>query len=250
MKLRILSYNIHKGFTIGNTDFILEQIRHALRELNADVLFLQEVLGDHQDSKCKIPDWQTAIQFEYLADSVWSHFAYGKNAVYPEGHHGNAILSKFPIIDWTNHVISTNRFEQRGLLKTKIMIPETGQEILLANTHLDLTQRGRDIQTEMLVKHMAPEKDLPWVLVGDFNDWNKKVSPRIEAKLGAKEVFKDLHGKYPRTFPSFMPTLSLDRVFLHKMKPISAVALRDRHWKKLSDHLPLLVEIEVPEDEV
>lgn len=247
MKLRILSYNIHKGFTIGNRDFILEQIRLALREMNADILFLQEVLGDHQDKKCRIPDWKTAVQFEYLADTVWPHFAYGKNAVYPEGHHGNAILSKYPIMDWTNHVISTNRYEHRGLLKAKIQIPETGQEIVLANAHLNLLQGGRDLQADMIIKHMKTDEGLPWVLVGDFNDWNKKVSPRIEHHLGAKEVFKFLHGKYPPTFPSFMPTLSLDRIFVHSLTPITAIALTDSHWKNLSDHLPLYVEIDLPE---
>ncbi len=245
MKLRILSYNIHKGFTITNRDFILEEMRLALREMNADILFLQEVLGNHDDKKCKIPNWATAIQFEYLADTVWPHFAYGKNAIYPEGHHGNAILSKFPIVDWSNHVISTNRFEHRGLLKARIQIPQTGQEILLANTHLDLTQKGRNLQTKMLIQHLNRDRDLPWILVGDFNDWNKKVSPVIESELGAKEVFKSLHGRYPATFPSFRPLLSLDRIFTHKLTPLSAVALKDGHWKTLSDHLPLYVEIDL-----
>lgn len=245
MKIRILSYNIHKGFTITNSDFILDDIRKALRELNADILFLQEVLGHHDDHRCKIPDWETAIQFEYLADSVWPHFAYGKNAIYPEGHHGNAILSKFPIVDWSNHVISTNRFEHRGLLKAKVQIPGTDKEMLLANTHLDLTQRGRDQQAGVLIEHMSAEEKLPWVLVGDFNDWNKKVSPRLEKGLSAVEAFKHLHGKYPPTFPSMLPVLSLDRIFLHKATPVSATALKESHWKKLSDHLPLLVEIDV-----
>jgi endonuclease/exonuclease/phosphatase family metal-dependent hydrolase len=245
MILKILSYNIHKGFTIGNRDFILEQIRLALRETNADILFLQEILGDHQDKKCKIPDWKTAIQFEYIADSVWSHFAYGKNAIYPEGHHGNAILSKFPIVEWQNQTISTNRFEQRGFLKTKIMIPEAEKEIILCNTHLNLTQRGRDKQVEMIIKNLSKHKDSEWMLVGDFNDWNKKLSPRIETALDAKEVFKTLHGKYPPTFPSFMPILSLDRFFVHNMNPIKAICLKDSHWKSLSDHLPLYVEIEI-----
>ncbi len=245
MKLKILSYNIHKGFTIGNRDFILEQIRLAMRETDADILFLQEVLGDHEDKKCRIPDWKTAIQFEYIADTVWPHFAYGKNAVYPAGHHGNAILSKFPIIEWQNFSISTNRFEHRGLLKTRIMIPELEKEILLCNTHLDLTQAGRDLQVEMLMKHMLPEKDIPWVLVGDFNDWNKKISPKIEKSLNAQEVFCSLHGKYPATFPSFLPLISLDRIFVHKLTPIKAVALKESHWKNLSDHLPLYVEIDL-----
>jgi len=245
MKIRILSYNIHKGFTIGNTDFILKQIRTAMREVNADVLFLQEVLGDHQDSRCSIPDWTTAIQFEYLADSVWPHFAYGKNAIYAEGHHGNAILSKFPIVDWSNQTISTNRFEQRGFLKARVQIPQLEKEIILANTHLDLTQSGRNQQAGMIIDDLKKEAETPWVLIGDFNDWNKKVSPRIEKELNAKEAFKFLHGKYPLTFPSFMPMLSLDRVFLNKITPIHAVTLKDGHWKKLSDHLPLYVELEI-----
>lgn len=247
MKLRILSYNIHKGFTIGNRDFILEQIKLALREMNADVLFLQEVVGDHSHTTRRIPDWKTAIQFEYIADAVWPHFAYGKNAVYPEGHHGNAILSKFPIIDWTNHVISTNRFEHRGLLKAKIQLPDSGQEIVLANAHLDLFQKGRNLQAEMIVNHMRSDNELPWILVGDFNDWNKKISPKIESQLGAKEVFRFLHGYYPATFPSFKPVLSLDRVFAHGMTPVIAEALTDSHWKNLSDHLPLYVELDLPD---
>jgi endonuclease/exonuclease/phosphatase family metal-dependent hydrolase len=245
MKLKILSYNIHKGFTITNKDFILDGIRQVLREIDADVLFLQEVLGDHQLHK--IPEWQTAIQFEYLADTVWPHFAYGKNAVYQEGHHGNAILSKYPIIDWSNHVISTNRLEQRGLLKARIQIPSSGQELVLANTHLDLTQKGRNKQADMLIRHMLQEGDFPWVLVGDFNDWNKRISPMLESQLNAVEVFRGLHGDYPRTFPSFMPMLSLDRVFVHKLRPVSAVALKGTKWKKLSDHLPLYVELDLAE---
>lgn len=245
MKIRILSYNIHKGFTIGNTDFILQQIRNAMREVNADVLFLQEVLGDHNDSRCRIPDWETAIQFEYLADTTWPHFAYGKNAIYSEGHHGNAILSKFPIVDWTNRLISTNRFEQRGLLKARVMIPQLEREIILANTHLDLTQGGRDQQAGMIIDDMRKDAEIPWILLGDFNDWNKKVAKKIESELGVSEAFKTLHGKYPPTFPSILPVLSLDRVFLNKMKVIKAITLKDGHWKKLSDHLPLYVEIEI-----
>lgn len=244
MKLKILSYNIHKGFTIRNSEFILDQIRHAMREVNADILFLQEVLGDH--TVHKIPEWETAKQFEYLADSMWPHFAYGKNAVYQEGHHGNAILSKYPIVEWSNHVISTNRLEQRGLLKCKIEIPGAEKQVVLANTHLDLTQQGRNKQADMLIRHMLQESDYPWVLVGDFNDWNKKISPMIERQLGSKEVFKLMHGDYPRTFPSFFPMLSLDRIFLHKLQCTSAVALTGKHWKKLSDHIPLYVEIEFP----
>lgn len=245
MRLKILSYNIHKGFTTWNRDFVLGRIRTALRETDADVLFLQEVLGQHNRMIKHLPESETRMQFEYLADSVWTHFAYGKNAVYAEGHHGNAILSKFPILNWSNQTISDDRSEPRGLLKASIHVhPE--QEIVLANTHLDLTQRGRNDQTKVLIKDMQNERS-PWVLVGDFNDWNKKISSQIEGQLEAVEAFKFLHGNYPPTFPSFLPFLSLDRVFLHRMTPIVAEALKDATWKRLSDHLPLYVEVEIPE---
>jgi endonuclease/exonuclease/phosphatase family metal-dependent hydrolase len=92
---------------------------------------------------------------------------------------------------------------------------------------------------------MKDEKECPWILVGDFNDWNKKITSRIENALSSKEVFKALHGKCPRTFPSFLPTLSLDRIFIHKLAAIKAVALREAHWRNLSDHLPLYVEIDL-----
>ena len=245
MKIRILSYNIHKGFNIGNNSFILQEIRHAIRDVNADILFLQEVIGDHEHIKHKIPDWKTAIQFEYLADTVWSHFAYGKNAIYAEGHHGNAILSKFPIIEWSNQDISTNKFEQRGYLKAKIQIPDTGNELILANTHLNLTQAGRNKQADLIIKDLKEVTETPWVLVGDFNDWNKKIASKIWNNLHAHEAFHFLHGNFPKTFPSFFPTLSLDRFFFKGVKVLNAHTLEAGYWKKLSDHLPLLVEIEI-----
>jgi endonuclease/exonuclease/phosphatase family metal-dependent hydrolase len=245
MKIRILSYNIHKGFNIGNNSFILQEIRHAIRDVNADILFLQEVIGDHEHIKHKIPDWKTAIQFEYLADTVWSHFAYGKNAIYAEGHHGNAILSKFPIVDWSNQDISTNQFEQRGYLKAKIQIPEKGLELILANTHLNLTQAGRNKQADLIIKDLKEVSETPWILVGDFNDWNKKIASKIWNHLHAQEAFHFLHGNFPKTFPSFFPTLSLDRFFFKGVKVVSAHTLDQGYWKKLSDHLPLLVEIEI-----
>jgi endonuclease/exonuclease/phosphatase family metal-dependent hydrolase len=43
-----------------------------------------------------------------------------------------------------------------------------------------------------------------------------------------------------------MPMLSLDRIFVHKIVPIKATALAGKNWRKLSDHLPLLVEIDLP----
>src|SRR5690349_17254196 len=97
IRLRVLSYNIHKGFGPGNIKFILKKIKEALRSIHPDLVFLQEVLGHHEIHQKNIKGWPEQSQFEFLAHELWPHFAYGRNAVYTNGHHGNAILSKHPI---------------------------------------------------------------------------------------------------------------------------------------------------------
>jgi len=91
--IKILTYNIHKGFSSSNLRFILHDIKKSLQLVDADVLLLQEIHGERIISNNRFDDWPNNRQFEFLADQVWSHHAYGKNAIYKSGHHGNAILS-------------------------------------------------------------------------------------------------------------------------------------------------------------
>ena len=91
--LRIATFNIHKGVTSFNARMVLHEQRELIRRLQADIVFLQEVRGQHPRHR----NLYQGAQHEYLADSFWQDHAYGKNAVYPAGHHGNALLSKYPI---------------------------------------------------------------------------------------------------------------------------------------------------------
>ena len=100
--LKVLTYNIHKGFSATNLRFILHEIKQSLRHVDADIVFLQEVHGERKISNNRFDNWPNSRQFEYLADQVWHHYAYGKNAIYKSGHHGNAILSKYPFLEWEN----------------------------------------------------------------------------------------------------------------------------------------------------
>lgn len=111
--IKVLSYNIHKGLGVGNRAFTLPHIRDALRGLQPDILFLQEVLGQHDKHASRFLGWPTLPQSDFLAEGAWPHAAYGKNAIYSHGHHGNAILSKYPIVEFENIDISTNAFESR-----------------------------------------------------------------------------------------------------------------------------------------
>ena len=103
---KVLTVNIHKGFTFFNRKFILNELREAVRSVGADVVFLQEVTGSHLKHAEKFDNYTDAPHYEFLADSIWPQFAYGRNAVYTNGHHGNALLSKFPIVRFENLDVS------------------------------------------------------------------------------------------------------------------------------------------------
>lgn len=252
MKLRILSYNIHKGFSLFNKQFTLPKIREFLRELQPDIVLLQEVVGLNSKHQLSIPEWPQTSQSDFLGEQHWPHTVYGKNAIFQEGrhhrHHGNAILSKYPILHSTNEDISNNRWERRGLLHAQIQIP--GQSpVHIFNVHLDLTQQGRNNQLQKIIDQGLARIPLqhPLILAGDFNDWRKKARKNLEAGLHLKEAFHEQDQNHALTFPSFRPTLSLDRVFFRGLKLSSAQRILTSHVIPLSDHVPLLVELEVPE---
>lgn len=81
--LKVLTYNIHKGVCFFTRKQVIEAIKKVIHEVNADLVFLQEVRGDSVEELQDIDGaGDFGSQLEFLADSVWPHFAYGKNAVY------------------------------------------------------------------------------------------------------------------------------------------------------------------------
>ena len=136
--LAVATYNIHKGFSHFNQRMVLHHLRDQLRQVGADVMFLQEVVGANSRHARRHALWPESPQHEVLADEVWTDFAYGKNAVYDDGHHGNAILSRYPIVKWDNEDISTNLIEQRGLLHAEIAVPGWRENLHCVCLHLGL----------------------------------------------------------------------------------------------------------------
>ncbi len=222
---------------------MLNQIKTCIRESGADIVCLQEVLGEHSTHEKTIEGWPVESQFEFLADSVWPHFAYGKNAVYEEGHHGNAILSRFPIVSFENLDISTNRFEKRGCLHA--VVDCEAQPIHVMNIHLNLFERGRRKQFARIAERIKTGIPLnePVILAGDFNDWRERASQSLEVDAGLKEAFMTLYGKHPKTFPSLFPVLHLDRLYLRQLTPIWGEVLGGPPWNQLSDHSAILAEL-------
>jgi endonuclease/exonuclease/phosphatase family metal-dependent hydrolase len=245
MRLKVLTWNIHKGFSVGNRRFILKEAREALRMVGADVVFLQEVQGEHHGHKESVEEWPTEAQFEYLADTIWHHHAYGKNAIYPEGHHGNAILSKWPIKKWDNLDLTLHSQEMRGLLHAVVDVE--GTPLHLFNTHINLLHHHRVQQLERICAHLPTvvKKAEALIFAGDFNDWHRKLHGNLCERLDTQEIFETLYGHHAKTFPSFFPMLPLDRMYLRNVRPIQAMTLRDGPWGELSDHLPIYAEVEI-----
>ncbi len=251
-KLHVLSYNIHKGLSTTNTQHVLGGIKRSIEMVSADLVLLQEVLGDHQEHKKNFEDWPDASQFEFLADKIWPHHAYGKNAVYTEGHHGNAILSKHPIVFYENVNISTNRFENRGLLHAVIRVPDLEQDLHVICLHLDLLESGRLRQLELLsarIDQVVPH-DAPLIVGGDFNDWRERASRILYKRLGLMEAFFALTGKHARTFPAAVPIFKLDRLYSRRAGVQSASVLSGGIWSGLSDHAAICAEFDLSQTKI
>jgi len=153
LTLRVATYNIHKGLSVTpllDRRLTIHELREKLHLLGADIVFLQEVRGRHDRHARRYHNWPDAPQYEFLADTVWSDFAYGRNSVYDAGHHGNAILSRFPILAWDNQDISMRRFERRGLLHCEIGITRWNQRLHCVCVHLGLRGPERSRQLEKL----------------------------------------------------------------------------------------------------
>jgi endonuclease/exonuclease/phosphatase family metal-dependent hydrolase len=245
--IKVMTVNIHKGFTFFNRKFILPELREAVRTVGADVVFLQEVTGSHATHPDKFDNYPDTPHYEFLADSIWPQFAYGRNAVYTNGDHGNAIMSKFPILRFENHDVSIAGPERRGLLHCELQIPGRKVNVHAMCVHLSLTEAHRTEQMARLCQlaHSNVPAQAPLIVAGDFNDWRHRASRQLADGASLHEVFEQATGKPARTFPSRMPLLRLDRIYVRNAIGHAPVVLPNKPWSHLSDHAPLAAEIEL-----
>jgi len=235
--LRIATFNIHKGVSSFNTRLVLRQQRDLLRHMQADIVFLQEVRGEHASHQ----RLHVGSQHEYLAEREWQDSVYGKNAVYPAGHHGNAVLSKYPIARWENVDISANPVEQRGMLHCEIAIPGWEQPLHGICVHFGLLAHWRHKQLSLLrerIESLVPQH-APLVIAGDFNDWRQKAGRVLADGLHLREVFESTHGQAARSFPSILPLFRLDRIYTRGFHINSAQVHGGTQFAKVSDHAAL-----------
>jgi endonuclease/exonuclease/phosphatase family metal-dependent hydrolase len=250
--ITLATYNIHKGLSPLNRKLVIHEVRENLLALDADIVFLQEVQGAHAKNEARFEDWPDGAQHEHIAEGRYQDLVYGVNAEHGQGHHGNAILSAYPIAHWTNQDVSHHRFESRGHLLARIDIPGWDLPLTVVCVHLGLWQRSRTRQIAQLIDMLneaAPNNE-PLVVAGDFNDWRAKrggISKALGEGLGLLEVFEETNGKPARTFPAIFPMLTLDRIYTRGLKIDEVFRLHGDvdgvKWRGLSDHVGLAVRL-------
>lgn len=261
MKLRIATYNIHKGVSSIGSRPRIHALKQAIGSLGADILFLQEVQGRHDLLATRYAThWPELGQHDFLAGDS-HHVAYGMNAVYDHGHHGNALVSCYPIVSFRNQDVSDHAYEQRGILHC--VVRAEAIDIHCFVVHLGLFAGSRKRQADALIEavNKSAPGNAPVIIAGDFNDWSNQLGDVLRASLSVTEVFdahdrkkslgsylRQLSGQSPkmqpaRTFPAAMPVLALDRVYVRGFAIEEAQVLHGRLWAKLSDHAPIVATL-------
>lgn len=245
--LSVATWNIHKGFSQFNRRMMVHELRDRLRELSADVVFLQEVQGLHLRHAAMHPDWPSTPQHEFLAEDVWGNHSYGCNVIYDHGHHGNAILSRFPILHEHNQDVTHLRFEKRGLLHCALELPQLPQPLHCVCVHLSLFARSRRRQMDALasrIEELVPA-DAPMLIAGDFNDWRNHAHDLLAERLGLVEVFSTAGQRPSRSYPAALPMFCLDRIYQRGLRTVDTQVHARLPWSAISDHAALSANFKV-----
>ncbi len=239
-RLRVLTYNIHKGVQgLGPLQRLeIYNVQQAIARLNLDVVCLQEVRRINSQGMLRFTDWPRLAQADFLAPHGFSA-VYVTNAYTRYGEHGNALLSRWPVVQQGHQDISDHRYEQRGLLHSVIDFQGVQVHVIVVHLGLIAGSRVRQIQKlKAFIQDKVP-KQAPLLVAGDFNDWNARLVP-LMAQM-------DLHTEISaKTFPARWPLLQLDHIYARGMRrvrqSVPPALSGSLPWPRLSDHLPLLAE--------
>jgi len=249
--LRVATYNIHKGVRgVGPSKRLeIHNLGLAVEALDADLVFLQEVRLFHTRESRRFDrtsfGWPAQGQADYLAPEGYE-VAYRTNAVTRFGEHGNALLSRWPLGNVGHHDVSDHKFEQRGLLHVPVRF--NGSTVHAVVVHLGLVHASRVRQVQRLadfIQSEVPADDM-LVVAGDFNDWGEKLDQPMAALGLTRARAPAGPGGQGRsaTFPSIAPVFALDRFYVRGLACRSMLVPRGLAWSRMSDHLPLVAELE------
>lgn len=220
--LTVVSYNTHR-FVGVDRRFDPERVGRVIQECGAEIAGLQEI-----DSHF----YRTGNQIECLARTTGLEMVHGPTRRRGNGHYGNALLTSLPVKEVRRIDLSVPGREPRGALDVDLRVKGETVRVIVAHLGLGLSERRRQIKR--LLDIFGDRHERMEILLGDFNEWIPAGKPLswINGFFGKPPS--------PRTFPSFMPVLPLDRIWL---RPLDALVKIRTHKTPLSrvasDHLPI-----------
>jgi endonuclease/exonuclease/phosphatase family metal-dependent hydrolase len=237
--LKIATYNIHKCVGMDRR-YSPERIVDVLREIDADVIALQEVV-------CHSNLYRRDHQAEFIAGELGLNFCLGENRKHKGADYGNAILSRFPIGMHRNFDISIKPYEPRGCLWAKI-VDDDGKFVHFLNVHMGTSFFERRKQVyKILADHVLEHPDLRRrrMVVGDFNEWISGLATKL-FRTQFNTIDPVLNRNAGPTFPSILPVLRLDHVYFDDSFTLKTAAPhRSRAALVASDHLPVVAEFDI-----
>jgi endonuclease/exonuclease/phosphatase family metal-dependent hydrolase len=237
-KIRIATYNIHKCVGIDRR-FSPERIAEVLREIDADVVALQEVLCHHDSQKRE-------HQAEFIAAELGVDYFLGENRQIKGGLYGNAVLTRLPVKHSQNFDITINKYEPRGCLLTEIALGQH-RHLQFFNVHLGTSFFERRQQVHRLLHaHVLEHTKFHGkrIVAGDFNEWTKGLTTKL-FKTKFQAVDAKIHLGRARTFPGILPLFHLDHIYFDSnFKLADAFLHKSRTALVASDHLPIVAEFE------
>jgi endonuclease/exonuclease/phosphatase family metal-dependent hydrolase len=241
--IRVATWNIHKGVNgLGPRRRLeIHNIGLAVDQFDADIICLQEVRKHHHREAQRFSHWPSLEQADFLAPLGYTP-VYQTNAITKHGEHGNALLTRWPVIKHQHEDMSDHRFEQRGLLHVEVLIHAAPVHIVVV--HLGLIKSSRRRQVKQLCDYIQREipKDSPLIVAGDFNDWGNACETALKSEHLHTFQSNPIAAKKLRTYPARLPLVQFDYVFARHLTATSVVVPTGQSWARMSDHLPLIAD--------
>lgn len=227
-RLRVATYNVHSCIG-GDRECNPERTVHVLREIDADILGLQEV-----GAAAFIDE---ADQFRYLEKHLGMQGVAGPTLRRGRARFGNAVLTRGRVLEASLIDLTVLSFEPRGAIDCLIELH--GMTVRVISTHLGLLPQERGRQLKKIADLL---EERPWpltVLLGDFNIFGPE--RRSLTRIGAPRQLPKL-----RTFPARRPLMSLDRVWTVPNDLLVSTSVHRTTLSRIaSDHLPIVGEIDL-----
>lgn len=236
--LKVITYNINRGLSAFKKRHALAAIVKVLLESGAGLACLQEVWEEEGISENAL---------ETLTRRAWNNWIYNRNAVFPGGAQGNAVLSRHKVMHWNNVDVSMERTEPRGFLDVRVRIEGTPMELAVICLHFGLKETERRVQVGRLLDYISCRtgKDDPVIVAGDFNDWRGVTHRRLKGESDLTIAGPAGGSCLARTFPSLFPMFPLDRIYYKNLELVRAGVPCGIGRRGLSDHLPVMAEFRI-----